>query len=209
MAIGSGMSLNIPSKNVCSYYPDQKGLMTSFLLVIAGLSSSSFAVLGEFLINPEEIVIETERYPLRIAKRSKIYFLFCFINVSIVNYIAIHAYQPYDPVTDAEPKKKKKKISDKEKNKEEEENKNEEEGLEEGKVLITSGEDIKFPNRKVSRNSIFSSEGGESSSSSEEESEEESSEEEDEREDKKEGGEGDTTVQRGGDVRKIFSNIRI
>ncbi len=201
MAIGSGISLNIPSKNVCFYYPDQKGLMTSFLLVIAGLSSSAFAVLGEFIINPEEIVIETEHYPLKIAKRSKIYFLFCFINVSVVNYIAIHAYQAYNPATDAEPKKKKKskKITDKEKDNEEK--------LEEGKVLISSGEDIKNPNRKVSRTSIFSEE--ESSSSSEEESEE-SSEEEEEKEDKKEGEEGgDTTVQRGGDVRKIFTNIRI
>ena len=102
-SVGAGISLNIASKNSLFYYPKYVGLVSSTELVFSALSAGFFALLGEYIINPDKKLVNAHGfYDLEISQRSKYYFLFAFIACTIGNYLAVFLYQQYIPAEDAE-----------------------------------------------------------------------------------------------------------
>ena len=68
MTIGS--VITIPGKNICFYYPEKRGIITSLMTSITVIIGSIINVFGEKIINPEKITIKENEtyYPISIAK---------------------------------------------------------------------------------------------------------------------------------------------
>ena len=85
MTIGS--VITIPGKNICFYYPEKRGIITSLMTSITVIIGSIINVFGEKIINPEKITIKENEtyYPISIAKN---YIKFYKIALIIIPFFA-------------------------------------------------------------------------------------------------------------------------
>ena len=109
-SLGAGISLNIPGKNALFYYPKYVGIISSSEIVFQALSAGFFALLGEYIINPDKKLVNpiSGFYDLEISQRSKYFFLATFVASTIGNYLAVICYQQYIPAIDGDEEEKNK-----------------------------------------------------------------------------------------------------
>ena len=126
--IGSGLSSNIPIKNVCFYYPEKKGLINAIILSFTGICESLFILLGEKIINPnKEGVIDEKTEPYyseEVSERSKYYFLFSMSVLPVGTILSFIFFYKYDPSFEKEEKEEEKSDECEEKEENEENEKN-------------------------------------------------------------------------------------
>ena len=103
---GAGISSNIPIKNACFYYPEQKGLISSVIMSFIGVSAAIYIFIGENIVNPEkEGVIDQETDPYyseEVSKRSKNYFLFAMVVLPIFTFLSFLFFYKYNPNCETE-----------------------------------------------------------------------------------------------------------
>jgi hypothetical protein len=91
----------VPIKNVCKYYPNQKGKLTSLILFLSGLSSSLYSYIGEKIINPEKKGIINKKtdpfYPEDVADKANNFFIFALIVIPITTFISLITFYKYEP----------------------------------------------------------------------------------------------------------------
>ena len=101
IGFGNGISAGVPIKNVCKYYPKQKGKITSLILFMTGLSSSLYSFIGEKIINPNKEPIINKKtnpfYPEKVAERSNYYFIFALIVMPIATFISLITFYEFKP----------------------------------------------------------------------------------------------------------------
>ena len=102
LGIGYGLSTQILVKNICYYYPKNKGFISSLIASIGTLFGSIYSYLGELFINPErESILHHQYAPYyreEIAERSRYFFLVAMIILPISTILAILLLYKYDPV---------------------------------------------------------------------------------------------------------------
>ena len=103
---GAGISSQIPIKNACFYYPNQKGLISSVIMSFVGVSAALYIFIGENIVNPEkEGVIDQETDPYyseEVSQRSKNYFLFAMIVLPIFTFLSFLFFYKYNPNCETE-----------------------------------------------------------------------------------------------------------
>lgn len=79
--LSSGLSQMISSKQLCSFFPDKKGLLIGIFFALGGLAGSGFTFLGEYMINPsnEEMDPITHAYSKIISNNYNKYTLVTLI----------------------------------------------------------------------------------------------------------------------------------
>jgi MFS family permease len=101
IGFGNGISAGVPIKNVCKYYPNQKGKLTSLILFLSGLSSSLYSYIGEKIINPEKKGIINKKtdpfYPEDVADKANNFFIFALIVIPITTFISLITFYKYEP----------------------------------------------------------------------------------------------------------------
>ena len=55
--LGIGISVNIPLKNACFYYPQKKGLISSCIMSFVGISIAIYALIAERLLKDIKIIL--------------------------------------------------------------------------------------------------------------------------------------------------------
>ena len=149
--LGAGISVNIPLKNACFYYPQKKGLISSCIMSFVGISISIYALVAERLINPDKEGVINEKtepyYSENVSKNYKKYFIFAMITLPIQTFFSLLFFYKYNPNCEIEENEKNEQIAneDKENNEENENEKNEPERKEELKdVLINNRQSLRF-----------------------------------------------------------------
>jgi len=100
LGIGSGLSTQILLKNACFFYPDKKGLISALIFSIGTLLGSSYAFLGELVINPDRAPIigpDEPYYEEKIAEQSKNFFLFAMIIIPVSTMLSLLLLYKYSP----------------------------------------------------------------------------------------------------------------
>ena len=122
VGFGAGISAQIPIKNACFYYPEQKGLISSVIMSFVGVSAALYIFIGENIVNPDkEGVIDQETDPYyseEVSKRSKNYFLFAMIVLPTFTFLSFLFFYKYNPNCETEENEEEKKENNSE-NKEE------------------------------------------------------------------------------------------
>ena len=148
---GAGISVNIPVKNACMFYPEKKGLISAGIMSFVGVWVAIFILIGEKLINPEkEGVIDQDTEPYyseEVSKRFKNYYFFAMLCLPIETLISLLLFYKYDPNCEIEENENENKnqISDEDNENNEEEENEENEKKEELKEVIIE----KRPKKKI------------------------------------------------------------
>ena len=94
LGIGIGLSYGIVLKNVCLYYPNRKGFIGSILLFVESLGSFLSYLIGEKIINPDDL--KGKDYYEKVVNRTNKYFIFVMIVIPVTTAICILLFYPYD-----------------------------------------------------------------------------------------------------------------
>ena len=113
--LGFGLTLNIPIKNACFYYPEKKGLISAIIMCFVLISGAIFILIGEKIVNPgKETVINEETDPFyseEVSKRVKNYFIFGMIFFPIIIFFSLSLFFKYHPNFEIEVSNKQVQIS--------------------------------------------------------------------------------------------------
>ena len=96
LGIGTGLSSGICLKNVCSYYPKNKGFIGSIIICTEWLEIFFMLIIGENIINPNLIYTPDPYYPIIITERIKYFFIFEIFIIFITTLICILLFYPYN-----------------------------------------------------------------------------------------------------------------
>ena len=108
IGINIGTIIAIPMKNICFYYPNNKGiimgLITSFNIIFGAIMN----VLGEKIINPNKIIIKEGEtyYPLEISKNYIKFYKLILIVIPACSIISLLLIKKYNPIFNDEQEQK-------------------------------------------------------------------------------------------------------
>lgn len=109
--VGMGLSSFLSTKNTCYYFPTKRGLITALVVMLSGLGVAGFNIIGEHLINPNNVSSgQSEYYPEDVAKNYPRYLYFIMIVSPTINLIYLFLlcifntdkYQKDSPELDAQ-----------------------------------------------------------------------------------------------------------
>lgn len=125
LGFSHGISMEVPSKYLLTYYPEKNGIIISLIGLFISLLSSFFNIIGEKFINPEKYTLSKEElfFPLEISQRYILFYKYIlFINPisQIIGLFLIKKHKPEDEeksilengINEAENKEKNKIIKD-------------------------------------------------------------------------------------------------
>ena len=124
MTIGS--VITIPGKNICFYYPDKRGIITSLMTSINVIIGSIINVFGEKIINPKRITLKENEtyYPIHIAKNYIKFYKIALIIIPIFSFLSLPFLKKYKDQNENKDGNLDKSLNDKEINEKENYSKN-------------------------------------------------------------------------------------
>ena len=89
-AVGFSISIVIPGKNACMYFPKRRGLISGFLSCLSAIFSSFLNIFGErAIINPDSINPQKGYYIYDVAKNIRKYYLFQICCVTVFTILCV------------------------------------------------------------------------------------------------------------------------
>ena len=89
-AVGLSLSIIIPGKNACMYFPKRRGMISGILSCISAIISSFLNIFGErVIINPDSINPFMGYYTYEAAKNIRKYYLFQIFCVSVFTILTV------------------------------------------------------------------------------------------------------------------------
>ena len=157
--LGFGLSLNIPIKNACFYYPAKKGLISSVIICFVLISGALFILVGEKIVNPKKEGVIDEKtdpyYSEDVSKNIQNYFLFALIIFPFLALVSLLLFYKYHPDCEIEENKSQiqiSKIQTESKGKDNDEgNKENDNNEEENKENLQIDEEIKENNNNENK----------------------------------------------------------
>ena len=94
--IGIGISFSLPTKNICLYYYDKKGLFLGLLALVTSITGFIVNYISEKIINPDSTETLGDFYPPHISKNILKYILFQMILSFVVLICSLFLIYPFE-----------------------------------------------------------------------------------------------------------------
>ena len=94
--IGIGISFSLPTKNICLYYYDKKGLFLGLLALVTSITGFIVNYISEKIINPDSTETLGDFYPSDISKNILKYILFQMILSFVVLICSLFLIYPFE-----------------------------------------------------------------------------------------------------------------
>ena len=89
-AIGFSLSVAVPGKNACMYFPTRRGLISGLLACVQAIFTAFLNIVGEkIIINPESIDPIRGFYPYEASKNIRHFYIFQICCVTICTILAV------------------------------------------------------------------------------------------------------------------------
>ena len=100
MTIGS--VITIPGKNICFYYPEKKGIITSLMTSCNVIIGSMLNVFGEKIINPNRIILKENEtyYPINVAQNYIKFYKIALIIIPVCSFLSLPFLKKYKEQND-------------------------------------------------------------------------------------------------------------
>ena len=94
--IGIGISFSLPTKNICLYYYEKKGLFLGLLALVTSITGFIVNYISEKIINPDSTETLGDFYPPHISKNILKYILFQMILSFVVLICSLFLIYPFE-----------------------------------------------------------------------------------------------------------------
>jgi MFS family permease len=94
--IGIGISFSLPTKNICLYYYDKKGLFLGLLALVTSITGFIVNYISEKIINPDSTETVGDFYPKSVSEKIFNYILFQMILSFVVLICSLFLIYPFE-----------------------------------------------------------------------------------------------------------------